>query len=183
MPGLPDEERHQAQILAAQLGRPLAGSSRVVRRCGWRLPVVIAVHPELEGKPFPTLYWLTCPLARRRVSRLEQKGGVRDFTQRVAEEPAFGEAFAQAQEAYAKERASYLDPESPLARQLQGGVGGARGGVKCLHAHYAHLLAGKQNPVGEAIQEGIEPLECAQPCVKAQARNPAWREAERPSFS
>jgi hypothetical protein len=29
-----------------------------------------------------------------------------------------------------------------------GGVGGTREGVKCLHAHYAYLLAGGDDPVG-----------------------------------
>ena len=32
-----------------------------------------------------------------------------------------------------------------------GGVGGTREGVKCLHAHYAHWLAGADDPVGEWV--------------------------------
>jgi hypothetical protein len=35
-----------------------------VARCHLGLPVVIQVPPRLDdGTPFPTLYWLTCPLA------------------------------------------------------------------------------------------------------------------------
>ena len=66
----------------AQIGRPLRAASRVVARCHLGLPVVVAVPPILEdGTPFPTRYWLTCPLAVTRIGRgdlstlgLEEKG-------------------------------------------------------------------------------------------------------------
>ncbi len=163
--------------VAAQMGRPMSGKSQVVSRCALSLPVVLEVEPELDGKPFPTLYYLVCPLARARISRLEQAGGVRELTQRVTEDAAFGAAFASAQEDYARERAQHLPPGSPIAQHLQGGVGGSSGGgVKCLHAHYAHGRAGRENPVADAIRDRVEPLNCAVPCVLGAKRNPAWRE-------
>lgn len=167
----------QAEVLAAQLGRPLRGSSRVVSRCALKLPVVIQTHPALEdGRPFPTLYYLTCPLARARISRLEGAGWVRALTARLDEDPAFRAGMAAADKAYAEERASLLPPDSPQAPLLRGGVGGAVGGLKCLHAHYAHRRAGGENPAGAWVAERIEPLDCASPCVVDGARNPAWRE-------
>ena len=48
------------------------------------------------------------------------------------------------------------------------GVGGtAAGGLKCLHAHLAHFLAGGGNPVGEEIAKtlsGIQERECEGDC-------------------
>jgi hypothetical protein len=45
-----------------------------------------------------------------------------------------------------------------------GGVGGTREGLKCLHAHYAHWLAGGNDPVGEwtnaqLIDRGLLPID------------------------
>ncbi|RMG09359.1 MAG: DUF501 domain-containing protein [Planctomycetota bacterium] len=163
-------------VLAAQMGRPLRGRQQVVSRCGLGLPVVVEVDPDCEGTPFPTLYYLVCPLARARASRLEARGLVRDLTRRLADDAAFAAAFARCQEAYAAERAGRLPPESPLRERLKGGVGGARGGVKCLHAHYAHGRAGKENPIADLVRGAIEPLDCTVPCVAAGRRNPSWSE-------
>ena len=143
-------------LVSAQLGKPSRGDGEVVSRCGLGLPVVIEVHPELEGDPFPTLYWLTCPLARIRVSRIEQRGGVREFTARLDSDPTFATAFAEAQTSYAAARAARLPSGSPVLDRLRGGVGGAEGGVKCLHAHYAHRRAGGENPVGAAIEGEVD---------------------------
>jgi hypothetical protein len=38
-------------------------------------------------------------------------------------------------------------------------VGGTREGVKCLHAHYANLLAGADDPVGRWTAEQLEAAE------------------------
>jgi exopolyphosphatase/guanosine-5'-triphosphate,3'-diphosphate pyrophosphatase len=37
-------------------------------------------------------------------------------------------------------------------------VGGARTGVKCLHAHYANHLAGGADPIGAWVAERVEPI-------------------------
>jgi len=42
------------------------------------------------------------------------------------------------------------------------------GGLKCLHAHLAHFLAGGDNPVGAEVArelEGIQERECAGDCM------------------
>lgn len=161
------------------MGRPLQGRSRVASRCHLKLPVVLEVHPDWDGRPFPTLYYLTCPLARIRVSRLEAAGGVREWTARVAEEPALAKSLAEAHDDYAARRESLLEPEHPLHGLLSGGVGGGRG-VKCLHAHYAHARVGGANPIGEAVLSGVEPLDCRGPCVADGASVAAWREPGAP---
>lgn len=175
---LPWNQESDLAAAAAQLGRPLAGRSRVASRCHLELPVVLECHPDREGQPFPTLYYLSCPLARIRVSRIEAAGGVRDWTARVDAEPELATALAAAHEAYAQRRSRLLDESDPeqakLAEKLSGGIGGSRG-VKCLHAHYAHARVGGTNPIGGPVQAEVEPLNCTGPCVAQGAKVAAWR--------
>lgn len=176
------EQEHavDAAAVEAQLGRPARGAWRVASRCGLGLPVVIEAAPVLEdGSPFPTLYYLTCPLARRRVSRLEQRGEVREWTARLEADPALRAAFEAAQVDYAARRAALLPPGHPAGERLRGGVGGAERGVKCLHAHFAHARVGGPNPIGSDVAARIEPLECQAPCVAGGERNPRWREPDQ----
>ena len=159
----------------AQMGRPLMGRFRVASRCHLALPVVLECHPDREGQPFPTLYYLTCPLARIRVSRLEAAGGVRDWTARVEAEPELASSLADAHRDYAAQRSRHLEPGDPLLAKLAGGIGGSEG-VKCLHMHYAHARVGCENPRGAPVREAIEPLDCSGPCVAKGASVAAWSE-------
>jgi hypothetical protein len=166
-------------VVAAQIGRPLRSPAEAVVRCHLGLPVVIQVPPLLDdGTPFPTRLWLCCPLAQRRVGRLESAGGVAAMERRAAADAAFGARLDAAHRRYAAERDSALTGESQA--RPSGGVGGARAGVKCLHAHYADFAAGSDNPVGEAVAPWVEPLDCTQPCVVEVAdravTNSRWRE-------
>lgn len=162
-----------------QIGRPLRAPAEVVSRCHLGLPVVIAVPPLLDdGTPFPTRYWLTCPLATKRIGRLESAGGVKTMEWRARAVPAFGAALAAANERYARERDALI-PDDAIHRPT-GGVGGTSAGVKCLHAHYADRRAGNDNPVGEIVAPWVEPLDCEMPCVVETSgeavENDAWRE-------
>jgi len=166
-------------VVAAQIGRPLRAAAVAARRCPLGLPVVIMVPPRLDdGTPFPTRYWLCCPLAQRRVGRLEGAGGVAAMERRAAADAEFGARLEAAHARYAASRDAVLE-DGPEARP-SGGVGGARAGVKCLHAHYADYAAGNANPVGEAAALWVEPLDCAEPCVvEVSGRvltNSRWRE-------
>ena len=162
-------------VVAAQIGRDLRAASEVVARCPLGLPVVVAVPPILDdGTPFPTRYWLSCPLAVRRVGRLEAAGGVRAMDRRRAADPEFAAAVAAAHERYRSERDALVPDDADHAPS--GGVAGASGGVKCLHAHYADHAAGNDNPIGSLTAPWVEPLDCTIPCVTAGTRNPAWRE-------
>ena len=159
----------------AQIGRPLRADSTVVARCHLGVPVVVVVPPILDdGTPFPTRYWLSCPLARVRVGRLEAAGGVRRMDARVSSDPAFAERLDAAHQRYRAQRDADL-PAGAVHRPT-GGVAGSTGGVKCLHAHYADHAAGNENPVGETVAVWVDPLDCTVPCVVDGARNPAWSE-------
>jgi hypothetical protein len=168
-----------AEALTAQIERPLRAPADVVVRCHLGLPVVTRVAPILDdGTPFPTRYWLSCPLAVRRIGRLEAAGGVKTMERRAARLPEFGVAVAEAHRRYAHERDALLP--SAAAPRPSGGVGGAARGVKCLHAHYADHAAGNGNPVGALVAPWVEPLDCDLPCVietgGSAVRNPRWRE-------
>jgi hypothetical protein len=169
----PSDDR---QVVETQIGRPLRADSEPVSRCHLGLPVVVRVPPVLDdGTPFPTLYWLTCPLAVGRISRLEGAGGIRRLEQKAEVDADFGAALAEAGVAYEAERDSLLPANASPAPT--GGVGGTRAGIKCLHAHYAHTRAGGENPVGDLVRDWIEPLDCVVPCVAGGAMNPDWAPA------
>ncbi len=163
------------EAVAAQLGRPLRAAAEVVVRCPLGLPVVTVVPPLLDdGTPFPTRYWLSCPLASRRIGRVEGAGGVKAMERYAEADAEFGDRLEAAHVRYANERDAQVPAgHSPVP---SGGVAGSATGVKCLHAHYADHAAGNDNPVGEATAPFIEPLDCTVPCVVDGAPNPAWVE-------
>jgi hypothetical protein len=167
------------EVVAAQLGRPLRSEADVVVRCHLEVPVVTRVPPRLDdGTPFPTRYWLSCPLAVVRIDRIEAAGGVASMDQRRLSDPAFGGRLVAAHERYRNERDAALVLDA--GPRPSGGIAGSNRGVKCLHAHYADHAAGNDNPVGEWVADQIEPLDCTTPCIVATPegvlRNPEWSE-------
>jgi len=169
------------RVVAAQIERPLRSSADVATCCPLGLPVVTRVPPVLDdGTPFPTRYWLSCPLAVRRIGRIESVGGVAALQRYAAAAPEFDERLAAAHRRYAAERDAAVSDGAVHAPI--GGVGGTEigAGIKCLHAHYGDHAAGNDNPVGQAVAPFVEPLDCTVACVVEEGdsvvRNPAWRE-------
>jgi hypothetical protein len=122
----------------------------VVARDAAGVPTVIRNAPILDdGTPMPTRYWLVGRQMTAAVSRLEAAGGVRQ-----AEAAVPADAIATAHERYAAERDGALGPDHTGPRP-EGGVGGTRQGVKCLHAHYAWFLAGGDDPVGRWVADRL----------------------------
>lgn len=169
--------------VAAQIEREPRSRIDVVARCHLEIPVVIGVPPHLDdGTPFPTTYWLTCPLASRRIGRLESAGGVKAAERRLESNTDLARRHEATMTRYAAQRDARVD-ESIDRPRPSGGVAGAVAGVKCLHAHYADYAAGNDNVVGEWTAADIEPLDCSIACVAAVegvvVRNPQWREPKR----
>ncbi len=108
---------------------------------------------DRQGKPFPTLYWLTCQAAVRAVSRLESAGWIGRLAEKAEGDSSFREALEAAHREYAQLRGEVVG-----GAEEWGGVGGARTGVKCLHAHYANYVAGGADPVGAWVGGRIEPI-------------------------
>ncbi len=135
-----------------QLGRPPRGAFEVVVRDDDGDPVVVRNDPFLDdGTPMPTRYYLVAPALVRAVSRLEAAGGV-DRAEREID----AELIAATHARYAAERDAAIPPEHTGPRPY-GGVGGTRLGVKCLHAHVAHLLATGDDVVGRWTLDQLEP--------------------------
>ena len=130
-------------VLTQLLGRAPQAEFDVVVRTAAGVPMVVRNAPfTRDGTPMPTRYWLVDGDLTVEVSRLEAAGGVRRA--QAAVDPR---ALQSAHDAYAAERDAQI-PESRPGPRPSGGVGGTRVGVKCLHAHYAYLLAGGDDPVG-----------------------------------
>jgi exopolyphosphatase / guanosine-5'-triphosphate,3'-diphosphate pyrophosphatase len=141
-------------LVAAQLGRRPTTPFTVVARCPGGHPLAIRNRPfDAEGRPFPTLFWLTCVDAVRSVSRLESEGWIARLNERAERDEDFAAALERAHDAYAGERAADAGDV-----RIEGGVGGTRRGIKCLHAHYANHLAGGDDPVGAWVAGRVEPI-------------------------
>ena len=110
------EGERDSEVLALQIGRPLRAASKVLRRCNLGLPIVAEVPPILDtGEPFPTRYWLTCPLAHRRIARLEGEGGVRDTQAKIDADPELSKAVEAAHARYARDREALLPAVTALS--------------------------------------------------------------------
>ncbi len=156
------------QDVALMLGREPRGELNVAVRCHLGLPAVISVAPVLpDGEPFPTTFWLTCPLAGRLVAALESDGMIRRWEGEI--EPS---ALSRADRSYARHRAKIVEDmvrsgALPVgAHAPGGGVGGTTGGVKCLHARFAYWLAGGDDPAGLMAARSMGRLDCARSCTE-----------------
>jgi len=140
--------------------------------------MVIRTPPRLEtGEPFPTLYWLTCPLASRSIGGLESGGFMRELNDRLTDDAGLAASYREAHERYRRDRDG--DDEGGASES----AGGMPGRVKCLHALYAHDLA-DSNPIGAVVRERIEPLGCPRPCVTpAPDAGGVQRVAGHPAFA
>jgi len=153
------------------LGRPPRGEIVVSVRCHHGLPAVTEVAPVLPGgDPFPTLFWLTCPLAVKRVGRLEGDGLIRALESRVDVAAADRSYAALRRRRFDQLVAAGVVPSD--SRAPRGGVSGAHGGVKCLHGRLAYWLAGGEDRAGEETAAAVAPLDCAAPCVAPDREGP-----------
>lgn len=156
----PTSARERA-VVSAQLGRPARGDNAVVHRCTFGLPTVVRVGPRLEdGTPFPTTFWLTCPVLRSRIGTIESQGRIGTWNERLERDPDLASAHAAATRRFValRDRIGGPLPGDPA-------VDGGPERVKCLHAHAAHHLATGDNPVGAATIDEATPVACPGPCV------------------
>ncbi|HUZ15384.1 MAG TPA: DUF501 domain-containing protein [Gaiellaceae bacterium] len=150
-------------LVARQLGREPRAFNRVAVRCPFGAPAVTEQQPyTVDGDPFPTTYYLTCPHLVAAVSRLEAAGGVERWSAAVREEPelAAGLAAADDEQRRIRRQLAGSAERSDGGASLDFGVGGSRrtGSLKCLHAHVAYALARPGYELGERIGAEIQPL-------------------------
>lgn len=158
-----DHSLEDRRLVELQLGRPPRGRWSVVRRCHLGIPMVIENHPRLaDGRPFPTTFWLTCPLLVKRAGTLESIGWMSELT---GELHAGGDLRARLFDAVAR-YAARRDSHERISVAAPPGGGPDR--VKCLHAHLAHELADPPNPIGARVLARTGWPDCVLPCVKGE---------------
>jgi len=158
----------ERELIARQIGRLPRGNFAVATRCPHGFPQVLRVPPIVDGAPFPTLYWLSCPFLCRAVGALEAEGWVARLQERLFVDGGLRVALERAHEAYIEERDSLAKTSGareghsgPSLLQSVGGIGGIvdRANLKCLHAHVAQALAG-ENPIGALVLEMLRDTAC-----------------------
>jgi hypothetical protein len=120
-------------------------------------------------EPFPTLFWLTCPILREQLSRLEERGVIRQLEEEIAHNSELRQRYAEDHRRYAHERLSLLNPQETKLLEDRGwlevlrdrGIAGITDfrTVKCLHAHYAHHLA-RGSVLGRWLEERFQFVWC-----------------------
>ena len=148
-------------VVTRQLGRTPRAFRRVVVRCPFGRPAVTEQDAyDVDGRPFPTTYYLTCRHLVAAVSRLEAGGGVERWSEAVAHDPDLRASLDRAteeQRAVRRELAAGRTGSDGGA-SLELGIGGSRNPpqLKCLHAHVAFALARPGYELGDRILAELE---------------------------
>ena len=167
---------HNKQIVEIQLGRKLRSSVNVVTKFHFNLPVVIKVPPNLDdGTPFPTTYWLSCPMYTKKVGSLESTGLIKELDEQIQKDKNLYDQWSNRQHSYETERTQEINENTKI--HPYGGVGGARESIKCLHSHLADQLATGKNVVGQIVEELVGGFNCQEPCIDDQQleKNKSWK--------
>jgi len=150
--GLPvpveDAPAREAELVAAQMGRVPRLPWRAAARCRWGFPsAVVSPSRLLDGTPFPTYAWLTCPWLSERASAAESRGSIAEWARRAATDENLSSRLIESDRVVRRLRAA----ESGGSDACESvGIAGQRDplGVKCLHAHVALALVGIDDPIG-----------------------------------
>ena len=125
--------------------------------------MVIESHPRLDdGSPFPTTFWLTCPVLVRRIGTIEAEGWMNDFNDRLAAGDDVKQRLRNAIDRYRARR-----DEHERIEESGSPPGGGPDRIKCVHAHVAQELAQSMNPVGSAALAATGYPDCVVPCFSA----------------
>ncbi len=126
--------------------------------------MVIENHPRLDdGSPFPTLFWLTCPVLSRRIGSIEASGWMNEINERLAKDDDLRGRLGKALDAYKTRRDAHEPIEDSGAPP-----GGGPDRVKCAHAHVAHSLVEGNNPIGAAALAETGFPDCVVPCFSVR---------------
>lgn len=138
-------------------------------------PAVLQLYPLKDGRnavrrkkrgrfqPMPTIYWLCCKELKERISYFEERGYIKTFYDRLQKDPVALATFHKNHVDYCNDRWALLsngdriivEEQTWCAVLRESGIAGIQqfDGIKCLHAHYGHYLATKNNIIGEWVHE------------------------------
>jgi hypothetical protein len=150
--------------VAELLGRTPRGLRDVTVFDAAGQPSVIRVASVVDGKPFPTLFWLVDPAINLAIDRLEAAGVIAAMQAEVDGSSAMQAAMAADHERHRALRASFLTADEKCFLQAQGmmaaldsrGIGGIAEPhrIRCLHTWYAaHLV--EPNTIGAWVAERL----------------------------
>ena len=166
---------NEKQTVEIQLDRKIRSNIDVVAKCHFNLPVVVDVPKNLDdGTPFPTMYWLTCPMYVKKVSTLESNGMVKDLDNQLVDNKKLNKLWRKRQKSYENERNKKYKNLSNTISPI-GGVGGTTKSIKCLHSHLADELVSGENVIGKVVLESVGGCNCIEPCVIDGSKNDKWR--------
>jgi uncharacterized protein len=151
-----------------QLGRAPRSLVAVAARCPYGRPSVLVQAPYGDGgEPFPTLYWLSCPALVQAIGRFEGAGGIELLARELARDPALvsDHEAAELRVRAARRQLAGAGPRLDGGAALAAGIAGEApgGGIKCVHAHVAVVLADPPYRLGEralALAEARFPDSC-----------------------
>ncbi|MFK8050137.1 MAG: DUF501 domain-containing protein [Halioglobus sp.] len=148
--------------VAALLGRAPRGLQEISVLDPQGNPVVIRVASLVDGKPFPTLFWLIDKQLCYQIDREEAGGLIQQLQARVDAEPKLQQSMAEDHAAHVCLRNSHIS--DTLKAELERlnfyqvlqtrGIGGIEDSarIRCLHTWYAsHLVVG--NTIGALLDE------------------------------
>jgi uncharacterized protein len=162
-------DARQLAIIAEQLGRAPRGIEAIAAIDSEGTPLVLRMAPIVDGKPFPTLYWLCCERLKIEISRIEARGVIKQLETRLQEDPAFLAAYHASHRDYVAARwrpmcdaqrteVARLGYEEVLLSRGIGGIGNWDQ-VRCLHTQYAHHLCG-DNVIGQWLDAEYTVADC-----------------------
>ena len=164
------------QIIEAQIERSLRSDVQTSSRCHLDLPAAIKVPPNLDdGTPFPTTYWLTCPMYNKKIGALESQGLIAQLDNEILNNPKLRKEWNERQISYQEER--QVSQDQTNEHLPTGGVGGATESIKCLHSHTADEISTGKNPIGKIVIESIGLFNCEKPCIDQNTfqKHPEWK--------
>jgi uncharacterized protein len=142
------------------LGREPRGLEAVAVAAADGRPQVIRVASLVEGKPFPTLFWLVDPALSYRIDQVEAGGLIARLQAQIDADPALQAAMGADHWAHIALRDSFVSPAQRRAIDALGftdvvarrGIGGIEDftRIRCLHTWYAaHLVV--PNTIGKLL--------------------------------
>lgn len=157
-------EQQHTQV-EERLGRSPRGLREIAVSDDDGQPMVIRVASIVDGKPFPTLFWLIDPALKLRIDREEAAGAIAELQQQVNGSPALQAALARDHRRHIERRLSHLsagereqlEAGGMLAAVVERGIGGIAdfSRIRCLHTWYAaHLV--EANSVGRWLDRRWE---------------------------
>jgi hypothetical protein len=147
-------------VIEERLGRAPRGLRDVAVSDDEGLPMVIRVASLVDGRPFPTLYWLIDPALCLRIDREEAAGCIARLQARVDADDGLRAAMEADHQRHIAQRAAFLtdDERDMLSASgqwpalMERGIGGIAdfSRIRCLHTWYAaHLV--QANTIGRLL--------------------------------